>query len=449
MINFKSYNLNEKVLEYVEEIGFSNPTDIQQKVIPLALKGRDIVGMSKTGSGKTHSFLIPIFNQIDISKDEVQVLITAPTRELAIQLYQRSKEINNVIPELKIVEAVGGGDRKKLVEQIKLNPHIVIGTPGRIKDLVFQQKVLRVDKIKTLVVDEVDMTLEFGFLEDVDKVAGVMPKSLQMLVFGATIPISLRPFLKKYMNNPVTVEIESETSNPKIDYIFVPCKHKTYVEQLLQILSGFQPYVCLIFANTRTEASECASTLRENGYSVVELHGDLQARERKQALREMSSMRHKYIVATDIAARGIDIDAVSHVVSLGFPSELDYFIHRAGRTARAGKTGTCYALFQKSDEKSIAALKKRGIPFRQKVYRNNQWRDIKIRTPKRNDEMEREIAKIVRGKSSKVKPGYKKKIKKEIAVVKRKRRRQQIQDSINEVKKEKYKQKQKEKRESN
>ncbi|MFV0254622.1 MAG: DEAD/DEAH box helicase [Erysipelotrichaceae bacterium] len=444
MINFKSYNLKEKTLEYIEKIGFNNPTDIQQKVIPLVLKGKDVVGISKTGSGKTHAFLIPLFDKINLEKTEVQIIITAPTRELAVQLFQRAKEINQVMPDLKIVEAIGGADRNRLVEQIKMNPHVVIGTPGRINDLVFKQKVLRVDKVKTLVVDEADMTLEFGFLEDVDQVAGIMPNNLQMLVFGATIPQSLKPFLKKYMSNPVTVEIESELSNPKIEYVFVPCKHRSYQEQLLQILPGFQPYVCLIFANTRKEAHQCAELLKEQGYGVVELHGDLQARERKQALREMASTRHKYIVATDIAARGIDIEAVSHVVSLGFPSELDFFIHRAGRTARAGKTGICYALFNKSDENNIANLKRRGIPFKQKVYRNNQWRVIKVRAPRRNDEMEREIAKIVKGKGKKVKPGYKKKIQKEVSNIKRKRRRQQIQDSIKEIKKEKYKQKQKE-----
>ncbi len=438
MIDYNSLNLNEVAKEFIRVNKFEKLTPIQGKVIPLALKRKNIIGISKTGTGKTHAFLIPILNNIDVKLNALQVVITAPTRELAIQLYNRAKLMNKVYPELRIVEAVGGTDRKKA----KVDPQILIGTPGRIKDLV-EQNIYRVDKVRTFIVDEVDMTLEYGFLDEVDFVAGQMPNSLQMMVFGATVPNALKPFLKKYLTSANTINCEDSEYGPKIDHILVPCKHRTYIDQLVQIMPGFNPFVCLIFANTRKEASECSDELKNNGYSVIEIHGDLQPRQRKQALKQLNNSSHTYIVATDLAARGLDVDTVTHVVSLGFPTELDFYLHRAGRTGRAGKEGVCFALFQESDQKSINALKTRGVKFISKTYRNGVWREIKLtKREKPDDIFEKEIAKIVAKKNQKVKPGYKKKRQNEIEKIKRKKKRDMIQQSINQLKKEKNKAKQ-------
>lgn len=444
----EKFNLREDVLQFIETLGFKQYTPIQEQVIPCVLKGRDVIGISDTGTGKTHAFLIPIFHKIDVTKEKVQAVITAPTRELARQIYERAIEMNAVNPDIRIRLISGEVEKTRMVEQLeKGQPHIVIGTPGRLKDMFVQSEVLRLDQTDILVVDEADMTLEFGFLNDVDAIAGRMRKDLQMLVFSATIPQALQPFLKKYLHNPQMVQIEKTQSAAKIEHILVPCKHLSYAEKLFRILPGFTPYVCLIFANTRKLAAEVAELLRDNGYDCTEIHGDLSSRQRKNAMKVVSSHSASYIVATDIAARGIDLDGVSHVVSLGFPTSLEYYVHRAGRTGRAMRDGICYALYNDKDEASINQLKVKGIGFKHKDYKGDAWVELKPYGQKRlpkNDLVEKEIAKTLRRKNEKVKPGYKKKRNAEIQKIKQRQRRQMIKESIKVQTKERNRQKQRE-----
>ncbi len=449
-MSYSDYNFKEKTKKFIENIGFVEPTPIQKAVIPMALKGKSIVGISDTGTGKTHAFLIPLMEMINSTINEVQAVITAPTRELAQQIYNRAKEMSETDSDLRVRLITGGINRDKMVESIKKQPHIVIGTPGRIKDLFLNQEVLRLDTAKTLIIDEADMTLEYGFLDDVDAFAGRMKEDLQMMVFSATIPQALRPFLKKYMQAPQTIKIEGEFHNsPKIEHVLIPCKHHDYGERLLDILPGFQPYICLIFANTREEAKKTASLLRKNGYDLVEIHGGLEARERKQAMRRLQNLECPYVVATDIAARGLDIEGVSHVISLGFPSELDFYKHRSGRTGRNGNSGVCFALYKDDDEKSINHLKEQGIVFEHRNFRNGQWTNLKPFGQKRiskNDLHEKELAKRLTKKDQRVKPGYKKKRAAAIEKIKRKERREMIAGKIKEQRIERYKAQQRMKR---
>ncbi len=451
MSSYKDYNFNEYTKKFIDINGFEQPTQIQKEVIPAALKGKSVIGISDTGTGKTHAFLIPIMEKVDPSLDFVQAVITAPTRELAMQLYNRAKNMQDANPELRLRLITGGVERNKVNASLKVQPHIVIGTPGRIKDLFLNDQSLRVERAKMFVVDEADMTLEYGFLEDIDAIAGRMPDNLQMLSFSATVPMALRHFLKKYMTSPETIRIEHDPMmKPKIEHILVPCKEKSYLDTLLSILPGFNPYVCLIFANTRQLASEVAQTLRDLDYGVIEIHGDLTPRARRHAMNQLINIEKAFVVATDIAARGIDIDGVSHVVSLGMPRELDFYIHRAGRTGRAGKTGICYALYQKSDDNAIRQLEVRGISFGHEMYKNASWQTLKpLHQKKRskNDPLEKELAKVVHRKNQKVKPGYKKKRQNQIDRLKRKAKRAMVQDSINTQKKERAKAKQVAKRE--
>lgn len=431
--------------------GFRELTPIQKKVIPLAMKGKDIIGISNTGTGKTHAFLFPIFEKINVEKEEIQAVITAPTRELAIQIYQRAEKMCEVEEKLRVRLISGGIEKSRMNEQLKRQPHIVIGTPGRIRDLFLNDQTLRCDTAKIFVVDEADMTLEFGFLEDVDQIAGRMDSNLQMMSFSATIPNGLKPFLKKYMKNPETVLIDqNDHFQPQIQHVLVPCRHKTYSEKLLDVLKGIQPYVCLIFANTRMIARETADLLRSEGYSVIELHGDLTSRERMRALKELQMQSKTYIVATDIAARGIDIEGITHVISLGFPKELDFYIHRSGRTGRAGRDGICYALYRSEDDNSIRTLEKNGIHFTHQNVRDGVWvtlKDLHEKKVKKADPLEQEISKIVKKKKTKVKPNYKKKQKQEIEHLRRKARRQMIQEDIRRQQKERAKAKIRAKRE--
>ena len=425
MSKYSDYMFQKHTKMFIELEKFIEPTPIQQAVIPMACKGKDIIGISATGTGKTHAFLIPIMEKVDSSKPCVQAVITAPTRELALQIYQRCEKMSEADPKLVIRLITGGIEKSRMIEQLKVQPHIV---------------------------DEADMTLEFGFLEDVDAIAGKMRKDLQMMSFSATIPQELRLFLKKYMDHPQTVQIEEQSAfHPKIQHILVPVQHKTYAEKVLEILPSFTPYVCLIFANTRSEAANVASNMRDAGYGVIELHGDLTPRERTKAMKDLSNLQKSYVVATDIAARGIDIEGISHVISMGFPKELDYYIHRSGRTGRAGHEGICYALYEKKDDTAIRQLEVRGIHFDHKTIKNGQWCDLEPlhkKKVRKDDPLEKEIAKIVSRKKKKVKPGYKKKRQQEVEKLKRKAKRAMIQEDIQRQKKERAKQKMLEKRNS-
>lgn len=452
MNKFSDYNFKEQTKKFIELNKFVTPTQIQRDVIPHALKGKDIIGISATGTGKTHSFLIPILERINVDEDKVQAVISAPTRELALQLYTRALDMCKACKQLRIKLITGGVDKQRMSEQLKVQPHIIIGTPGRMKDMFLSEGTLRLDTASIFVVDEADMTLEFGFLEDIDAMCSRMRSDLQMMSFSATIPEGLKPFLKKYMTNPITVTVdEDKMFKPQIEHILVPCKHLTYEEELLEVLKGFTPYVCLIFANTRSECSTVANLLRENGYGVLELHGDLTSRARKSAMKSLSNLKESYVVASDVAARGIDIEGVSHVISLGFPQELDFYIHRSGRTGRAGRDGICYALYKKEDENVIRQLQVKGIGFKHKDIKNGIWRDLTPvfeRKRKKDDPLEKEISKMVNSKKKKVKPGYKKRRKEEIDKLKRKAKRQMIQTEIKAQAKERAKERQRKKKET-
>lgn len=442
LMKFADLKLQGDVLSFIENNHFQEPTMIQEKVIPLALKGKDIIGVSQTGTGKTHAFLIPIFNQINVEKNEVQAVVSAPTRELALQIYTKALDMQKVNKRIRIKLITGGTEKSKMSAQLRNQPHVVIGTPGRLKDLFLNEQSLLLQTAKMFVVDEADMTLEYGFLEDIDQICSRMRK-VQMMSFSATVPEQLRLFLKKYMHQPETIDIKVDKKfKPRIDHILIPCKHHSYSAMLLKLLPTFHPYLCLIFANTRQEASEATETMRSAGYGVIELHGDLTSRERRSAMKDIELGKHNYIVASDIAARGMDIEGVSHVISLGFPKEIDFYIHRAGRTGRAGKQGICYALYNEKDEAAIRILQQRGIHFDHYRVVGNELSELKpiFYKRKRNDDpLEKEIAKIVKNKKQKVKPGYKKKQKIQVAKLKRKHKRSLIQTEIKKQAKEKAK----------
>ena len=445
MGTFQNFQLQDYCYQVITELGFKKPTPIQEKVIPLVLKNKDVIGISQTGTGKTHAFLLPIINRIDTAKDSVQAVITAPTRELATQLFNNAKKFAEYLPELRVSLIIGGSDRQRAVQKLEVQPHIVIGTPGRIRDLSLDAQALKITTAKTFVVDEADMTLEFGYLEDIDAVAGKMADDLQMLVFSATIPQNLRPFLKKYMKNPVTVEIDSQlVTTANVEHILLATKHKDRYEVLKQIMAVIDPYICIIFANKRTEVSAITRQLREDGYKVGEIHGDLEPRERKKMMRKINNNEYQYIVATDIAARGIDIDGVSHVINMQFPTEPDFYIHRSGRSGRGNYTGVCYSMYDTDDEKNIAILERKGIEFKNMQLKNGVFVDLGQREKRKKrirqqTELERQVQMIIR-KPKKVKPGYKKKRKYQVEQVVRKQKRAMIREDIKRQKKERARQ---------
>ena len=284
---------------------------------------------------------------------------------------------------------------------------------------------LDVHLANVLVIDEADLTFDMGFLLDVDQIAGSMPKKLQMCVFSATIPEKLKPFLKKYMENPVHVHIRANIPTvEEIQQYLVYEKSQTKLQVLLSIMETINPYICMIFTNTRKSAESLASELADAGIRVGKIHGDLDARERKKMMKQIRDLDYSFIVATDLAARGIDIPGVSHVINYELPQDLDFYIHRIGRTARAGAAGDAFSIVSYSDEEKLDQLEKRKIPLTVIEIKDGEIREVgprhkrKLRK-KTNQELDK-IARRLIQKPKEVKPGYKKKLEKKRAVFKKK-----------------------------
>lgn len=426
MSKYTDYSFQPFLLDAIEKLGFQEPTPIQKEMIPLVLKGKSAIGQAHTGTGKTHSFLIPIVEKIDASKREVQAVITSPTRELATQIYN---ELNKLVEgtDIQTKLFIGGTDKARSIEKLKTQPQIVVGTPGRLRDLTVEQALL-VHTAKVLVVDEADLAFDLGFINEIDQFASRMPDKLEMYVFSATIPEKLQPFLKKYMDSPVHIKIgEKRRVAEGIEFIVTPVRSKSRKKRLLDVMEGINPYLAIIFANTKQNADEVAHYLEGNGVKVGVVHGDISPRDRKRVMKQIHELEFQYIVATDLAARGIDIPGVSHVINYELPDDLEFFVHRVGRTARAGMTGIAISLYEPSDEDALVRLEKMGIPLEHKDVVNGEWSELKERHARKNrTKNENEIDAIAKAqvrKPKKVKPGYKRNMKWEMDIVKKRERR--------------------------
>lgn len=421
MANFREFNFKEYIYQALDEINFKEPTEVQARLIPTILKGKSVVGQSQTGSGKTHTFLLPIFQNLNAQKDEVQAVITTPSRELAYQIYEAAKQLAKFSPEnIWIQNYVGGTDKQRQIEKLKSHqPQLVIGTPGRILDLV-RENALDIHNAHYLVVDEADMTLDLGFLKETDAIASTLPKDLQMLVFSATIPEKLRPFLRKYMYNPVIeVVANKHVISPTIDNWLVSTKGRDRNKLIYDLLTMGEPYLALVFANTKERADELTNYLRSQGLKVAKVHGGIQPRQRKRIMREIQNLDYQFVVATDLAARGIDIEGVSHVINDDIPEDLEFFVHRVGRTGRNGMKGTAITLYEPSEEKLIDELESMGVHFVPKAVKNGEIVDSYDRNRRekrqtRKESMDPKLRGFVKKEKKKRKPGYKKKIKRAI-----------------------------------
>ncbi len=444
MATFKNFQFQPFIMEAIQDKGFTEPTPVQEKLIPLIKKGKNIVGQSQTGSGKTHTFLLPLMDKLDGNQDEVQIVITAPSRELATQIYQAAIQIAKFSPsEIRVTNFVGGTDKQRQLDKLKGHqPHVVIGTPGRILDMMNEQ-ALKVHTAKYFIVDEADMTLDMGFLNEVDQIAGRLPKQVQMLVFSATIPEKLRPFLLKYMENPIIEEIKAQAViSDTIDNWLISTKGKDRNQLIYKLLTLGHPYLAIVFANTKQHVDEITEYLKSQGLKVAKIHGDITPRERKRVMRQVQNLDYQYVVATDLAARGIDIEGVSHVINAEVPHELDFFIHRVGRTGRNGLPGTAITLYNPSDEDAINQIEKLGITFQPKEIKNNEIvdtydRNRRQKREKNKDELDPTLIGLVKKKKKKIKPGYKRKIDRAISESNKQKRRQNRRQAERSIRKNK------------
>jgi len=412
MFNYKPY-----VNAALEELGFKNLTDVQAAVIPKIMKGQDLIVRSATGTGKTHGYLIPIFEKLNESLAECQVVISAPTRELATQIYAFAKQIKtHSETPIDIRLFTGGTNRLDEIAKLqKSQPQIAIGTPGKLKDLVVKANVLKAHNARMFIVDEADMTLDEGFLEDVDNVAAVMDKRLQMLVFSATIPESIQPFLRKYLKNPEMVSIDAGAAgvNQNVKHYFIKTKEKERSVIFNQLLAAINPYLAVIFCNTKESADAVYASMKTANRNVALIHGGLEARKRKLIVADIRELKYQYIVATDIISRGIDIHGISHIINYELPEDVEFYIHRSGRTGRMDKDGMVLSLYEFSDNIYIDKLDYKGIKSSNLEIKDNQLVPAKERnTRMKKDWMPGKLMTAAQARIKKptdVKPGYKKK----------------------------------------
>ncbi|OAU56900.1 DEAD/DEAH box helicase [Lacticaseibacillus rhamnosus] len=413
---FKQYQLKPFVIAGLDAMGITQPTPIQKKVIPALLRGENLVGQSQTGSGKTHAFLVPLLSLVDPNEDATQVVITAPSRELANQIYAVAQQLTQTEPAIRISRLVGGMDKQKQIDKLQAHqPHVAIGTPGRILDMIKRYDLVPAS-VRHFVVDEADMTLDMGFLETVDAIASSFPEHLQMAVFSATIPQKLEPFLRKYMDHPTVIELKPQSViADTVENILIAAKGRDKNELIYQLVTMGHPFLVLIFANTKTSVDAIHDYLKHQGLKVAKIHGGVQPRERRRIMKEVADLKYQYVVATDLAARGIDIKGVSMVINAEIPRDQEFFIHRVGRTGRNGLPGTAITLYEPGQEDQIAELEHMGIKFKPKTIQKGELvdtydRNRRVQRKPKQEDTSLAIRGLVKKAKQKHMPNYRKKI---------------------------------------
>lgn len=430
----------------MKNAGFKVLTSVQEKVLSNVSKGKDMVVKSDTGTGKTHAFLFAIGEMIDASLEQTQAIIMAPTRELAMQIFEFAKDFKGTELPISVDLAIGGMDNTRLSKKIKKQPHILIATPGKMLDIL-NWNILRVDTVKLLVLDEMDMMFDYGFAEEVGTIASRLLDHTQYLLFSATLPKSFEPFIKRYLNRPMIIESTEEKMKPRIKHILINKKHWSLEDSVQFVLSAIDPLVAIVFANRKEEVTSIAQHLKSNGFDCLEIHGGIDDRERRQVITRLKSGHIRYIVATDLAARGIDLPEISHVINANLPAhDLSFYMHRAGRTGRTGRDGQCISVVTSNDQNTVSRLLNQyNLHFE---YMRIQGDALYSTRPffnfeRRQRRLDPEIQAKLKRTTVRVKPGYKRKHKLEIEKLMRRKRREVIRDDIRKQKKERNKERQK------
>lgn len=444
-MSFRGINLSETMLKSLSRQGFVSPSNIQLRSIPKALKGETLMVQSATGTGKTFCFLVPIIDKVDLKNQSLQAIIVAPTRELAQQIYDFAIPFTKEFPKLKIRLFKSGEERENTLKGLTIAPHIIVGTPGRLADIL-KDGSLSLKQVKTIVLDEADMLLKEGYFAEIDKFALLVDKP-QYLVFSATLEANLAHELEKYVGPNIPVVNEDIMTSNNVTHYLIDIRHEDKLKALEQTIKCINPYLLLVFASKKETANEAYAYLRNRKYKVGLLTGDLNARERKNVMKQIKNDEIYILVCSDMAARGLDINDVTDVINLDLPNNLEFYYHRAGRTGRFNKQGNCYTFYDNDKVSKPLQLVNDGVNFIYKALRNGELVDShpieKSHPTKRkvDQQLESEIRKInarARGKNKKVKPGYKKKIRDEVAKAKQKHRREIIKKDIRRQREERY-----------
>lgn len=337
-MKFTDLDIQPEILSAVEKMGFEEMSPIQEKTIPIALQGEDLIGQAQTGTGKTAAFGIPTIQKIDINNPNVQALVVAPTRELAIQTQEEIFRLGRD-KGVKVQSVYGGADIRRQVKMLSKKPHIIVGTPGRLIDHL-NRKNIKLDGLEVLVLDEADEMLNMGFIDDIKKIINQTPDSRQTLLFSATMPKEIQNIATRFMKDPDVVKIKAQTVTAKnVDQYFTRASEAEKFDYLTRFIDMQNPELAIIFGRTKRRVDELSRGLTRRGYNAEGIHGDLSQHQRMNVLRRFKEGSLDILVATDVAARGLDISGVTHVYNYDIPQDPESYVHRIGRTGRAGKEG--------------------------------------------------------------------------------------------------------------
>ena len=343
-LRFDELGLQDALMRAVADMGFEAASPIQAQAIPVELEGRDVIGQAQTGTGKTAAFGLPLLEKIDPKNKKMQALILCPTRELAIQVADEIRKLAKYMHGIKILPIYGGQDIVKQIRSLKGGVQIIIGTPGRVMDHM-RRKTIKLEQVHTVILDEADEMLNMGFVEDIETILASVPEERQTVLFSATMPEAIMNIAKNFQKDPVLVRVlKKELTVPKIGQYYYMVRQKNKAEVLSRLLDMYNPKLSLVFCNTKKMVDELVNELQGRGYFAEGLHGDLKQSQRDRVMAGFRSGKTEILVATDVAARGIDVDDVEAVFNYDIPQDEEYYVHRIGRTGRAGREGMAFSL---------------------------------------------------------------------------------------------------------
>ena len=357
-MKFEELNLSKEILKGLEYNGYSETTEIQEKAIPCILEGKDIIGQSKTGTGKTAAYALPMIEKIDKENKKVQAIVLCPTRELAIQVTDEIRKFNKYMDNVKCVAIYGGEPIERQIMSIKKGVQIVVGTPGRIMDHM-RRKTLKLGNVKMVVLDEADEMLNMGFEEDIETILKEIPEERQSVLFSATMSARILKIANKYLKNPVNITVKSkELTVDKIEQISLDVKRDNKDEILMRLIDVHNPEKAVVFCNTKKKVDDLIEILKQKGYKAESLHGDIKQIQRDRIMKRFKNGEFQILVATDVVARGIDVENLELVINYDIPQDEEYYVHRIGRTGRNGNIGKAYTFVVGKEKNKIYSIQK-------------------------------------------------------------------------------------------
>ncbi|MGE5703520.1 MAG: DEAD/DEAH box helicase [Clostridia bacterium] len=431
--SFAAFGFRTEVLQGIEDLYYKEPTSIQTEAIPLIMEGKDVIGQAQTGTGKTAAFVLPILHKLVPGRKDVQALILTPTRELSVQIAAEIEKLGKHL-DVNVLSLHGGTDIDKQLSKLKTNVQIVVGTPGRILDHL-KRGSLHFGRISTLVLDEADKMLEMGFLDEVAEVLSGTPQQKQVLLFSATMPDAVKKLAGQFMQQPPHIKIEQKQKTvAQIEQLYYVVNQSDKQDALMDLIEMTKPYLAIIFTNTQQRVQHLTGYLKEQGLSAEGLYGDLSQNKREQLMKNFRNIKFQFLVATDIAARGVDVEGVTHVFNYDLPNDTESYIHRVGRTGRAGQTGTAISLVSPRQRSILTRIaKSTNTQIEEKLLTAGRHLDegrkqrasereahfVELRQEKKREaaaqqkQKEAPVLEAIK-KNKPVKPGYKKKLAREV-----------------------------------